>query len=208
MALDSGLLGYLILAGLFLLVFLLYRPHRVRKKTFLDQLRAQYGAKVGILHTQLVFKGYLFTVSARAMSHAESLVRIVVSFPRTLIGSVAFYPMVFGQINLSPSLWGLREAMTLTSGEAEFRARTDNAETIQRLQENKEIWDALPGLIFQSKTGMIMVDAHRKTLTLEGLDLEWVMHSPETYFLLSCQIVEALDMSAVATDGFMATQPG
>lgn len=208
MVIDPDFIEYLILSGLCLLVFLVYRPHRVRKAKFFDELRAQYGAKVSMFYARLRFKEYSFTISAPAISPTQSSVKIVMNSPQRLIGSVAFYPKVFGQITISTSLWGLNEATTVESESVEFRARTDNPEIIQRLRSNKEIWEKIPGLILQSQAGMIMVDARRKRLTLQGLDLEWVMHSPETYFLLCCQILEALDASAVATEGFMATEPG
>lgn len=207
MVIDPDVIKYLILSGLCLLVFLVYRPHRVRKAKFFDELRAQYGAKVSMFYARFRFKGYSFTVSAPAMSPTQSSVKILVNSPRRLIGSVAFYPKVFGQITISTSFWGLNKATTVEIEGIEFRARTDNPETIQRLQSKKEIWDRIPGLILQSQAGMIMVDARRNRLTLEGLDLEWVMHSPETYFMLCCQILEALDMSTVATEGLVATQP-
>lgn len=206
MVIDPDVIKYLILSGLGLLVFLLYRPHRVRKAKFFDELRAQYGAKVSMVYARFGFKGYSFTVSAPAMSPTESHVKILVNSPRSLIGSVAFYPKVFGQITIPTSLWELNEATTVESVSVEFRARTDNPETIQRLRSKKEIWARIPLLILQSQVGMIMVDARRKRLTLKGLNLEWVMHSPEIYFMLCCQILEALDVSTDATEGPVATQ--
>lgn len=187
-----SLLKYLIYPVLFLMIGLLYRPHCIRKRDFFYKLRALYGAKIGIFHARFGLKGYLFTVSAPAQSPAVSLVKIIVDFPRTLIGSVVFYPKVFGQINLSTFIMGANEAVTLESGGAVFHARTDNTETIQRLKQDQEIWKKLPGVLFQSELSMIKVDARRKRLKLEGLDLAWVMYSPETYFLLRCQIIDTL----------------
>lgn len=199
---------YLLLLGLCLLVFLAYRPHRVRKAEFFGELQAQYGAKVSMFYSRFLFNGYGFAVTAPAASPTQTSVKILVNYPERLIGSVAFYPKVFGQFILSTSFWRLNEATTEKSEGIEFRARTDNPEALQRLRSKKEIWDLIPGLLLQSQAGMLMVDARRRRLTLEGLNLRWVRQSSETYFLACCQILEALDVSAVVTEGLMPIEPG